>query len=133
MNGVLALVGRLVDLTTALTQFSFQPSSIDQEHLLNLATAVASIRNELMYGRIPGPIQASAEGEPHRMPLLRETENTIALIPQAFAGSLCIDEYQGPSEEVPGSTLIAADAFRNPEHLRFALKGCFAVSACYVL
>jgi hypothetical protein len=34
---------------------------------------------------------------------------------------------------MPGPKLIAADAFVNPEHFRFALKGCFAVSACYVI
>ena len=67
------------------------------------------------------------------MPLLREMENTVALIPQAFAGSRSIDEYQAPSEEMPRSKLFAADAFANPEHFRFALKGCFAVSACYVI
>jgi hypothetical protein len=48
-------------------------------------------------------------------------ENTIALIPQAFAGSRSIDENQAPSEEMPGSGVIAADAFVNPEHFRFAL------------
>jgi multidrug resistance protein MdtO len=133
MSSVVALVGTLVDITTALTQLSFEPSSIDQEHLRNLAVAVASIRTDLMYRRIPGSIQVNTEDEPHRVPLLREMENTIALIPQAFAGSRSIDEYQAPAEEMPGSKLIAADASVNPEHFRFALKGCFAASACYVI
>ena len=130
MSGVVGLVGRLVDITTALTQLSFESSGIDREHLRNLALAIASIRSDLISRRIPGSIQVNIEDEPHRVPLLREMENTIALIPQAFAGSQSIDEY---SEEMPRSTLIAADAFVNPEHLRFALKGCLAVSACYVI
>jgi multidrug resistance protein MdtO len=133
MSGVVALVGRLVDITTALTQLSFAPSSMDQEHLRILAVAVASIRSDLMNRRIPAPIQVSTEDEPHRMPLLREMERTIAVIPQAFAGSRSIDENEAPSEEIPRSRIIAADAFHNPEHLRFALKGWFAVSACYVI
>jgi multidrug resistance protein MdtO len=54
MSGVVALVGTVVDSTTALTQLSFEPSSIDQEHLRNLAAAVASIRSDLMHRRIPG-------------------------------------------------------------------------------
>jgi multidrug resistance protein MdtO len=131
MSGVVGLVGTLVDSATALTQLRFDPSSMDQEHLRNLALAVASIRGDLMFRRIPGSIEVDAEDEPHHMPLLREMENTIALIPQAFAGSRSIDEYQAPSDEMPRPKLIAADAFVNPEHLRFALKGCFAVSACY--
>jgi multidrug resistance protein MdtO len=133
MSGVVALVGRLVDIMTALTQLSFEPSSLDREHLRNLVAAVAGIRSDLMSRRIPGSIQVSAEEEPHRVPLLREMENTIALIPQAFAGSRSIDENEAPSEEIPRSRIIAADAFHNPEHLRFALKGWFAVSACYVI
>jgi multidrug resistance protein MdtO len=133
MSGVVGLVGSLVDLTTALTQLSFEPSSIDREHLGNLAGAVAGIRSDLMDRRIPGSIQVNGEGELHRVPLLREMENTVALIPQAFAGSRSFGEYQAPSEDMPGSPLIAADAFVNPEHFRFALKGCLAVSACYFI
>jgi multidrug resistance protein MdtO len=133
MSVVVALTGTLVDITTALTQLSFEPSGIDQQHLRNLAAAVATVRNDLMNRRIPGSIQLNTEDEPHRVPLLSELENTVALIPQAFAGSRSIDEYRAPSEGMPTSKLIAADAFVNPEHLKFALKGCFAVSACYVI
>ena len=133
MSGVVALVGRLVDITTALTQLNFEHSNFDQEHLRSLAAALASIRGDLLSRRIPGAIQVNIEDEPHRVPLLREMENTVALIPEAFAGSRSIDEYQAPSEATPGSRLIAADAFANPEHFRFALKGCLAVSACYVI
>jgi multidrug resistance protein MdtO len=133
MSGVVGLAGTLVDLTTALTQLSFVPASIDREHLEHLAAAVENIRSDLMARRIPASIQLHAENEPHRLPLLREMENTVALIPQAFAGARSIDEYQVPSEQTPKSKLFTADAFVNPEHLRFALKGCFAASACYVI
>ena len=133
MSGVVALVGSVVDLTTALSELSFEPSSTDREHLRVLAAAVAGIRGDLLGRQIPGAIPANAEEEPHRVPLLREMENTIALIPQAFAGSRSIDEYQVSSDEMPRPRLIAADAFVNPEHFRFALKGCLAVAACYVI
>ena len=140
MSGVVALVGSLVDSTTALTQLSVEPSSplfessnMDQGHLRSMAATVASVRADLVNRRIPVTILVNAEDEAHRMPLLREMENTIALIPQAFAGSRSIDEYQHSSEEMPRSKFFAADAFANPEHFRFALKGCFAVSACYVI
>ena len=133
MSGVIALAGRLLDITAALTELSFEPSGMDQEHLRTVAAAVESIRGDLLNRRVPNAIQPHAENEPHRVPLLREMENTVALIPQVFAGSPFIDEYQTPSEAMPGPKLIAADAFVNPEHLRFALKGCFAASACYFI
>ncbi len=138
MSGVVALVGSLVDSTTALTQLNVEVSSFDQGHLRKLAEAVASIRGDLINGRIPRLIQLNTEIERHRVPLLREVENTIALIPQVFAGSRSIDVYQidanqPPSQAAPRSKFLAADAFANPEHVRFALKGCFAVSASYVI
>ncbi len=132
MGGVVALTGRLVDIGAALTHLRFESSRTDREHLRSLATAVAGIRSDLISRRPPASIPVDREDEPHRAPLLREMENTVALIPQVFAGSQSIDEYQAPSE-APGARLIAADAFVNPEHLRFALKGCLAVSACYFI
>ena len=132
MSGVVALVGRLVDIAAALTQLKVESSETDREHLRILAVAAAGIRSDLIARRAPASIPVSTEDEPHRTPLVREMEHTVALIPQVFAGSGSIDEYQTPSE-TPGARLIAADAFVNPEHMRFALKGCFAVSACYFI
>jgi multidrug resistance protein MdtO len=133
MGGVVALVGRLVDIATALTQLSVESSTPGREHFRNLAAAISSIRSDLTYRRIPGPLQMSTEAEPHAVPLLLEMENTVALIPQAFAGSRSMDEYQAPSGEIRGPKLFAADAFANPEHFKFALKGSLAASACYVI
>jgi multidrug resistance protein MdtO len=133
MSSVVALVGRLVDITTAMTQLNFEVVQFDRDHLLYLAAAVSGIRTDLMSRRIPGPLRPNSEGEPHRVPLLREMEDTVALIPQAFAGYRSIDEYQAPADDVGGSRFLVADAFTNPEHLKFALRGGLAVSASYVI
>src|SRR5467141_1818676 len=60
-------------------------------------------------------------------------EKTVALIPQAFAGSQSMDEYLPPSADSSRFKLFAADVLTNPEHLQFALKGCLAASLCYVI
>jgi multidrug resistance protein MdtO len=135
MSGVVALVGRLVDVAATLTQLSFEPSSADRTRFRNLAAAVSSIRTDLMSRRIPDSIRFNADGEPSRgVPLLREMENTVALIPQSFAGSRSIDEYLPPaSDDLRRPKLIAADALVNPEHTKFALKGCLAASVCYII
>jgi len=134
MSGVVALVGRLVDVAATLTQFRFEPSGTDQKRLRKLAATVTSIRSDLMNRRIPGSIQFSPGDESSRgVPLLREMENTVTLIPQALAGSKSMDEYLQPSEDIRGSKLFVADAPGNPEHLKFALKGCFAASLCYII
>jgi multidrug resistance protein MdtO len=134
MSGVAALVGRLVDIAETLTQLNFEPSGTDKEQLRNLASIVASIRTDLMNRRIPGSIQFSPDNEPSRgVPLLREMEQTVALIPQAFAGSRSMDEYLPASDDTPRSKLVAPDALTSPEHLKFALKGCLAASLCYII
>jgi len=134
MSGVVALVGRLVDVAATLTQFRFEPSGADQEQLRKLAASVTSIRSDLINRRIPGAIQLSPGDESSRgVPLLREMENTVTLIPQALAGSKSMDEYLEPSEDMPGPKLFVGDAITNPEHLKFALKGCLAASLCYII
>jgi multidrug resistance protein MdtO len=134
MNGVAGLVSNLVDIAATLTQLRFEPSGTDQKQLRNLAATIAIIRTDLMNRRVPGTIQFSPNDEPPRgVPLLREMEKTVALIPQAFVGSRSIDEYLPPSVDTPGSKLVVPDALTNPEHLKFALKGCLAASGCYIV
>jgi multidrug resistance protein MdtO len=134
MSGVVALVGGLVDIAATLTQLPFAPSGADHKQFRNLAATVASIRTDLMNRRIPGSIQFHPDDEPSQaVPLLLEMEKIVTLIPQAFAGSRSIDEYLAASDDIPGLRLVVPDALTNPEHLRFALKGCFAASLCYII
>jgi multidrug resistance protein MdtO len=133
MGGVTALVGRLVDLAATLTQLGFEASAHDQKRLRNLASVLASIRDDLVNRRIPAPLQFNTDEEPAGVPLLREIEHTVSLIPQAFAPSRSVPEYLSQVDDIPRSSLLVPDAFANPDHLRFALKGCLAASICYVV
>ncbi len=134
MSGVVALVGGLVDVAATLTQFRFEPSSTDQKQLRNLAATIASIRTDLMNRRIPVSIQFNPNDRPSRgVPLLLEMEIKVALISQVVAGSKSMDEYLPPSDDLPRAKLVVPDALTNPEHLKFALKGCFAASLCYII
>jgi multidrug resistance protein MdtO len=133
MGGVTALVGRLADLAATLTQLRFKASASDQKRLRDLASALANIRNELLNRRIPGQLQFNTDEEPASVPLLREIEHTVSLIPQAFAASQSIPDYLSLVDDIQRPSLLAADAFVNPDHLRFAVKGCLAASICYVI
>jgi multidrug resistance protein MdtO len=132
MAGVAALVGRLVDLATTMMQLRFETSAADRSRFRSLASTLARIRNDLVSRTIPGPAQFETEQQsPAAVPLLDEMERTVALIPEVLQGSRSIHEYL-PSEGLPRSAGFARDALANPEHLRFALKGCLAASASYV-
>jgi multidrug resistance protein MdtO len=134
MSGVVSLVSRLVDIAATLTQLEFQRSADDRMQLQNLALTLAGIRTDLINRRIPGAFQFHPNDESRQgLPLLREMEKVVELIPQVFVGSPKIDEHLSPSDDMPRLRLFAPDALVNPEHLKFALKGCFAASICYVI
>jgi len=135
MSGLVDVVGRLVDIVAALTQLSFERSAVEYNKFQNLASTVRTIRTDLLNRQIPDPIHFTPGEETSRgVPLLQEMEKVVSLIPQAFAGSRAIDEdAKQPLEDVPRSKLVSPDALVDPEHLKFALKGCFAASACYII
>jgi multidrug resistance protein MdtO len=134
-GAVVMLVGRLVDIAANLTQFGIRVSSDDRRRMGALAASIASIQADLLSGRIPVQIEFNSEGEfSGGVPLLREMEKTVALIPMALSGSGSIGRYVPslPADE-RRSTLFVADALSNAEHLKFGLRGCLAASLCYII
>jgi multidrug resistance protein MdtO len=123
MGAVVALVGRLVDLAANLTYLSIQLSDYDRKRMRKLAESLASIRADLLSGRVPRLIGLPGEDEPsHAVPLLREMEGTVLLIPEVFAGSQSLSVYAPPLSGDPPSRLFVQDALSNSEHIKFGLK-----------
>lgn len=132
MGGVVALVGRLVDITATLTELNTEASDVDRTRLRTLAAALASIRTDLINQRIPGSIKFQADDEAASgVPLLLEMENLVAFIPEAFTESAGMDPTLPPREDSPRMSFVVPDALVNTDHFKFALKGCLAASCAY--
>jgi multidrug resistance protein MdtO len=133
MSGVVALVGRLVDITATLTGLSFEPTESDTKQLRALGATIAIIRTDLTNRRISSSIHFDSDHDPSHVPLLTEMQNIVSFIPQAFTDSESMKVHLPLSRDTLQSKLIALDAFVNPEHLKFALRGCLAASGCYII
>jgi multidrug resistance protein MdtO len=134
IGGVVVLAGRLVDLAATLTQLRFELSDSDQRRFRTLASSLAVIRADLIKRRIPVPVHFNDDGQMlSDVPLLAEMEQTITLIPHAFADSRSSREYLPSASDERRGTLLDLNKLRNPEHLRFALKGSLAAGICYVI
>jgi multidrug resistance protein MdtO len=135
MGAVIALVGRLVDIAASLTHIGVRVGSDDRKRIRALATSIGSIRADLLSGKPPNEIELSDAGE-HLggIPLLREMEKTVLLIPVVFSGTGSLSDLGlPPSDAKQPPTFLAADAFSNLEHLKFGLRGGLAASICYII
>jgi len=133
-GGVAVLVGRLVDLAASLTPLIFEFSANNRERFRNLSRTLASIRHDLMNREIPAPLRFDIDTQSADMaPLLAEMERTVILMTEVFAGNPPAREYLPLPDQPDRPILLSRDAFVNPEHLRFALKGGLAASLCYVI
>jgi multidrug resistance protein MdtO len=120
-------------VAASLTQVTVQPTENDQKRLSKLVSTLASIRNDFSQRRIPATVQFRTDEEHTRVPLLGQLENLVSQIPQVLADSEYDRDHLPSAGDLPPSTLLVRDAFVNPDHFRFALKGCLAASACYVI
>jgi len=135
LGAVVALVGRLVDITASLTALELRASDDDRKRIQTLAENIATIRADLIGGKIPHLLKSPGNGGPPRsIPLLPEMERTVSMIPEVFTDSQSLSDYAPmPSGQTQPARLFVADAFTNPEHIKFALRGCFAASLCYTV
>ena len=132
-SGVISLVGTLVDTTASLTELAVRPSDGERRRARELADSVARLRAELLARQTPVPIHFPDLGkDAPGLPLLRELEETVELIPQVFAASRALRD--DPEAVAPSpAPLLAHDAFTNRAHLQFGVKGAVAATLCYVV
>jgi multidrug resistance protein MdtO len=132
LTALVALTGRLVDLSATAARIPYQLSENDRTRVADLAARIDRMKQAISANQVP-TVETSSDDTPSAIPLLVEMEKTVALIPRVFSGSESIDAYF-PSvlDQESHSDFFVDDAFRNPEHLRFATKGCLAATLCYV-
>jgi multidrug resistance protein MdtO len=136
MGTVVALVGRLVDIAASLTHIGIQIGGDDRQRMRALATSIGSIRADLLSGRVPSVIELNDASELSGggIPLLREMEKTVLLIPAVFSSAGPTSDLSlSPSDDKRPPTFLAPDAFSNLDHLKFGLKGGLAASLCYII
>jgi len=136
MAVVTALVGRLVDFAASLLSLDVQASDEDRNQIRQLAQNIANLRADLLAGRIPRLGQTPVDGHTSStMPVLGQMERTVSLISEGFVDAKPLSAYAPPiSDEMdPPQSLFVRDALTNPEHIKFAVKGCLAASLCYLI
>jgi multidrug resistance protein MdtO len=135
MAAIVALTGRLVDLAANLAYFEIHiPGEEARKRISRLAESVASIRTDLLNGKIPSPIAFDDEADTiSGVPLLREIQATVSQISEVFAHSPSLSPTAPTQISTEAhATIFAPDAFSSAEHIKFGLRGCFAAGLCYL-
>lgn len=133
-GALIALVGRLVDLAAGLTYLSAQLSNVVLRRFDQLAARIEVLTSFMFEGQtsleqeIPPEVLPS--GAP---PLLQEMEGTVSLIYEMLSGSGLRGGYQlPPGRPESAKHFFVPDAFSNPDHVRFGIRGGLAASLCYL-
>ncbi len=143
---VVALLAQLMDVTAnfrravserANTVAAGGPVShidpADKVRCQRLADQIEALCKDLVLRRQPAKIQQPPE-EPSKLPFLSAMERIVALVPEAFSGSAEVAQFAPATlDEGQPKPFFAADAFSNPAHLQFALRGTLASMASYMI
>jgi len=132
------VVDRLVTAAAVLETQGIPSANVAmQQRLLNLADACARWRTAIKNHeppRISGAptVKATTNSDQDPLPSLAEMERAAELMPFTFPGRELPAELK-PAPSQAKSSFLAPDAFTNPEHLRFAIKGALAGFICYLV
>ena len=135
VSTVIALTGRLVDVSATLHTVAAQPTEKDKQRLRALFDDCERIRVTLLRG---DPLDSSSAPYSFEysagIPALPLLERTLSLFPVAFqnagtSGTATVPSFDSVSE----TRIFVNDAFSNPEYLRFAAKGALAATICYII
>jgi multidrug resistance protein MdtO len=130
LSATVALVGRLVDILAPFRRFDTLTSN-DVPRLQALADQISKFQQKLHARndtQMLQPLNSPSDG-----PLiLQGLEQTVEMLRMSLSPapgqSFTLDQI---NPAPPG--ILKPDAFRNPEHLKFALRGCLASTLCYFI
>jgi len=134
ISALVSLTGRSIDFAAALaTTVASGITASERERAARLAQHIAEIRLFLQSNNQPTqwePEVATNEGTP----LFSELEATTSLMASVLSGASSVDPRLEVLDNPPAANRIfVADAFSNPEHLRYVLGGTLAAMICYIL
>jgi multidrug resistance protein MdtO len=130
LSTTVALVGRLVDILAAFRRFDALTPN-DAPHLQAMADRIAKLQRKIR----------ARNGGPAIQPLRTPSDAPLILLGlEQPLELLRISLYPAPGQSfaldqinpAPPS-IFKPDAFHNPEHLNFALRGCLASILCYFI
>ncbi len=130
LSTTVSLVGRLVDILAAFRRFDTLTPN-DAPRLQALADQISKLQQKLHARngkQVIQPLRTPSDG-----PLiLLGLEQTLDLLRMSLSPapgqSFALDQIN-PAPPA----LLKPDAFHNPEHLHFALRGCLATTLCYFI
>lgn len=129
---VVSLTGRLIDLSNAALRLSQGMSPDDAPRFHALAARIDALRTVLRTGHALHGLDESPSTAAASSPLLPELERTVQLLALSLTDTDA-HEMIAPQIDEPETGIFLRDAFTNPEHLVYSLRGCLAASLCYVI
>lgn len=132
LSTVIALTRQAVELGSNLAESARMLSADDRERCLAIARNLASIRSCLLCKDLADWIDLPLTNYAAN-PILIEIERTVDLIAQSFSDeNLPIQRLLTSTEATATITAFFADALRNKEHYKFAVRGGLSAFLCYV-
>jgi len=138
LSAQIILVDRLVTAAVVLEDEHISPNNETvKKLLLRLAEVCAAWRAAIKENRaaetpVPSLENQITPADRDALPALAEMERVIALLPLAARAETLPDELKLPRKK-GGLFSLAPDAFTNPEHVQFAVKGMLAATFCYLV